>query len=433
MPLPHVLFTNRVYPPASGATGSVLAEMAGALVQFGWRVTVVTGPADGAPSSETTDAGVHVERVGALRFTRSSTWKRALAYLSHYPAMLTRMLRLPRPDVVVTKTDPPLHLVLGAMYHQITGVPAVHWAQDLYPEIAEALGVISTGGRFANLLRWVSSASMRQHGHVVAVGRCMKEDIETRGLPPETISVVPNWPPGSVHPVPHNDNPFRTEHDLGDAFVVMYSGNMGLAHPFDAVLDAAEHVQNGGGTIGPGENTDRPIHFLFVGEGPRKDDLQAQVERRGLANVSFLPFQPYDALAHSLSAADVHLVTMEHAAEGLVVPSKLYGALAAGRPALFLGPSGSEAARLVRDQQCGSVIESPHGPDLADTIRMWRDRRDHMAAGARGRRAVAGGLERAANAFDQILKHVATTGTSIPVDALPPTEFRRRPGGHASP
>lgn len=428
MPLPHVLFTNRVYPPAPGATGAVLAEMAGALVQLGWRVTVVTGPAEGAPSSEITDAGVHVERVGALRFTRASTLKRALAYLSHYPAMLTRMLRLPRPDVVVTKTDPPLHLVLGAIYHRITGVPAIHWAQDLYPEIAEALGVISSDKPFANVLRWVSSASMRQHGHVVAVGRCMKEKIEARGLSPETVSVVPNWPPGSVHPVPHEYNPFRAEHDLENAFVVMYSGNMGLAHPFDAVLDAAEHVQSSDGKNGHGGNRSsggpvRPIRFLFVGEGPRKEDLQAQVKRRGLANVSFLPFQPYDALAQSLSAADLHLVTMEHEAEGLVVPSKLYGALSAGRPALFLGPAGSEAARLVRDQRCGSVIESTRGTVLADTIRTWRDERDHIAAGARGRRAVTGGLERAADAFDQILRNVSDSGASSPIHALPPAEL----------
>ena len=425
--MPSVLFTNRVYPPASGATGAVLAEMAGALVEHGWDVTVVTGPADGAPSSEITDAGVRVERVGALRFTRASTWKRALAYLSHYPAMLTRMLRLPRPDVVVTKTDPPLHLVLGAMYHRLTGIPAVHWAQDLYPEIAEALGVISTGGPFANLLRWVSSASMRQHGHVVAVGRCMKENIEARGLSSQAISVVPNWPPSSVYPVAHDNNPFRAEHDLNDAFVVMYSGNMGLAHPFDAVMDAATRMQQD-----HPDGPDRPVHFVFVGEGPRKTDLQQQVKRRGLTNVSFLPFQPYDTLSQSLSAADLHLVTMEHEAEGLVVPSKLYGALAAGRPVLFLGPAGSEAARLVNEQQCGSVIESPHGAELAEAIRMWRDQQDHMAAGARGRQAVTDGLERAVTAFDRLLRGVAKAGTRTPVHALPPIPSHPGPDSPSS-
>jgi glycosyltransferase involved in cell wall biosynthesis len=399
--MPSVCFLNRVYPPASGATGAVLAEMAGALTERGWDVTVVTGPADGAPSSEITEAGVRVERVGALRFTRESTWKRALAYLSHYPAMMTRMLRLPRPDVVVTKTDPPLHLVLGALFHKITGVPAVHWAQDLYPEIAEALGVIPENGTLAKALRRVSTASLENHDHVVAVGRCMKERIESRGLPGSDISVVPNWPPASVRPVAHDANPFRKEKAIGDDFVVMYSGNMGLAHPFDAVLDAAEQLQE----------THDDVRFLFVGEGPRKADLEAQAARRGLSNVSFLPFQPYGDLDQSLSAADLHLVTMEEEAEGLVVPSKMYGALAAGRPALFLGPTGSEAARLIEENDCGTALSHPTGHQLADAIRSWYGRPDIESAGRRARSAVADGFDRAVDAFDRILRSVAG-GTS---------------------
>ena len=407
--MPSVLFTNRVYPPASGATGAVLAEMAGALVERGWDVTVVTGPADGASDSEVTDAGVRVERVGALQFTRASTWKRALAYLSHYPAMLTRMLRLPRPDVVVTKTDPPLQLVLGALYHQIAGVPAVHWAQDLYPEIAEALGVIPEGGAFAGMLRKISTASLRQHNHIVAVGRCMKENITGRGIDARRVSVVPNWAPDTVSPVPHGENPFRAAQDLDGRFVVMYSGNMGLAHPFDAVLDAAAALEE-----------ERPdVQFVFVGEGPRKSDLQAQVRQRALGNVQFLPFQPYEELDQSLSAADLHLVTMEKEAEGLVVPSKMYGALAAGRPALFLGPEGSEAARIVRDAACGTVIPESSGTAIAEVIRRWQDDDQRNTAGERAHAAVADGFERAVGAFDQILQQVARDQTVEPVLALP--------------
>jgi glycosyltransferase involved in cell wall biosynthesis len=404
-----VLFSNRVYPPASGATGAVLAEMAGALVERGWDVTVVTGPADGAPASEITEAGVRVERVGALRFTRESTWKRGLAYLSHYPAMMTRMLRLPRPDVVVTKTDPPLHLVLGALFHKITGVPAVHWAQDLYPEVAEALGVIPDNGALAHVLRRVSTSSLENHDHVMAVGRCMKERIEARGLPGSDVSVVPNWPPASVRPVSHDANPFRKENATESDFVVMYSGNMGLAHPFDSVLDAAEELQE----------THDDVRFLFVGEGPRKVDLENQTRRRGLANVSFLPFQPYEDLDQSLSAADLHLVTMEEEAEGLVVPSKMYGALAAGRPALFLGPTGSEAARLIEENDCGTALSHPTGHQLANAIRSWHGRSDIESAARRARNAVEHGFDRAVDAFDRILESVARGAPTKSERALP--------------
>jgi glycosyltransferase involved in cell wall biosynthesis len=389
---------NRVYPPASGATGALLAELGPALVDRGWRVTVLTGPAEGAPVSESTGDGVHVERVGALSFTRESTWRRGLAYASLFPAFLVRALRIPAPDVFVTKTDPPMLKVLGPLLARLTGAQAVHWAQDLYPEVAAEVGVIANDGLPARALRRLSTAALRGHAHVVAVGRCMQERLtEDRGLAPDRVSVVPNWPPAAVDAVPHDDNPFRAEHDLDDRFVVMYSGNMGLAHPFDAVLDAAAALA-----------AERPeVLFLLVGEGPRKADLRRQVRRRALSNVRFLPFQPRERLDQSLSAADLHLVTMRPELEGLVVPSKLYGALGAGRPVLFLGPPGSEAARVVEEHDCGDVLPTPSGGALADAIRNWHEAPDRWAAAAeRARAAVADARTDAVEQFDALLRTV---------------------------
>jgi len=397
--MPHVCFVNRVYPPAAGATGALLAELAPALVDRGWRVTILTGPADGAPASEVTGDGVHVERVGALPFTRESTWRRGLAYASLFPAFLAGALRLSSPDVIVTKTDPPMLKVLGPLLGRLTGVRTVHWAQDLYPEVAEGVGVIAEHGLLAGAMRRLSKWALHGHDHVVAVGRCMRDRlVQDRGLASERVTVSSNWPPASVRPVPHEENAFRAEHELDDRFVVMYSGNMGLAHPFDAVLDAAARLQN-----------ERPeVVVLFVGEGPRKAELQRQVERRGLDTVRFLPFQPRERLAESLSAADLHLVTMQPELEGLVVPSKLYGALGAGRPALFLGPPGSEAARVVRERDCGTVLPDPDGAALADTIAEWHGAPDRWAAACeRARAAVADGFAKAVDQFDDLLRATA--------------------------
>ncbi len=395
---PHVCFLNRVYPPASGATGALLAELTPALVDRGWRVTVLTGPAEGAAPSEITGEGVHVERVGALPFTRESTWRRGLAYASLFPAFVTRALRIPPPDVLVTKTDPPMLKVLGPLLARWTGARTVHWAQDLYPEVAEGIGVIAEDGVLARTMRRLSTWALRGHDHILTVGRCMRERIvEDRGLPSETVSVLPNWPPSSVAPISHEKNAFRDEHDHEDRFVVTYSGNMGLAHPFDAVLDAAAQLE-----------ADRPtIQFLFVGAGPRKADLQRQVDRHELSNVAFLPFQPRERLAESLSAADLHLVTMRPELEGLVVPSKLYGALGAGRPALFLGPAGSEAARTVREHDCGTVCPRPTGTALADMIRDWHDDEDRWSnACERAHDAVSNARMNAVDRFDALLRAV---------------------------
>ena len=387
-----------MYPPASGATGALLAELAPALVDRGWRVTVLTGPAEDAPQSEVTSDGVHVERVGALPFTRESTWQRGLAYASLFPAFLARALQIPSPDVIVTKTDPPMLKVLGPLITRLTGAHSVHWAQDLYPEVAAGVGVIDREGMVGRMMCRLSTWALRDQDHTVAVGRCMKNRLVTeRDLSEEQVSVIPNWPPSAVTPIPHDENPFRVEHELTDRFVVMYSGNMGLAHPFDAVLDAADRLAD-----------ERPeVLFLLVGNGPRKEPLRAQVEQRGLSNVRFLPFQPRERLAQSLSAADLQLVTMDPALEGLVVPSKLYGALGAGRPVLFLGPSGSEAAHVVETHDCGTVLPHSSGPALADAIRTWHGTPNRWdAASTRAADVVADAQSTAVERFDALFRTV---------------------------
>ena len=179
---PSILFLNRVYPPAEGATGQLLAELATALVQRGHRVTVVTAePGTGRKPSEPVD-GVRIERVRGLPFTRASHWRRALSYLSLYPALLWRALRLPRVDVVVTLTDPPLLLLLGVLLKIFKGSRHIHWAQDLYPELAEEMKVLPPGGLIARTLRGLSTGGLRHADRVIAVGRCMKARLVARGL-----------------------------------------------------------------------------------------------------------------------------------------------------------------------------------------------------------------------------------------------------------
>jgi colanic acid biosynthesis glycosyl transferase WcaI len=350
----------------------LLADLAPMLAQEGWQMTVLTGRTTGALRSEIID-GVRLERVGALTLTRASHWRRALCYLTLHPALLWRALRLPRADVVVTMTDPPLLLLLGPLLKGMKGSRLVHWAQDIYPEIVEELGVLSKGGRLAGLCRRASTWALRRHHRVIVVGRCMKERLLQRGLSGEAICVVPNWA-SSVRSIEHAANPFRREHGLEGRFVVMYSGNFGWAHAFEPILEAAARLQS-----------HRPeILFLFVGAGPRLAWIRRQVETLRIHNVHFLPPQPVEKLPKSLSAADLHLVSMQPNLCGLVVPSKLYGILAAGRPSIFLGPKESEVARTLEEYCCGSVIEASDGATLAHCLVEWAGNPERLrAAGQR--------------------------------------------------
>lgn len=393
--MPRVRFVNRVFPPAEGATGLYLHELASSLAAQGWTVEVVTGPAPDAPAEAVLPSGVRVRRLAGAPARKGAMLRRAVGYATLLPRLAQLARRGPRPDVIVLKTDPPLLLLAGPWLRRRTGAAIIHWAQDVYPEVAEAIGVVRPGGVAARVLRRLAARALRQYDAVVTVGRCMAERILAAGVPPDRVAVVPNWAPSSVRPVPPAENPFRRDHGLDGRFVVMYSGNFGLAHPFDAILDAAERLA----TAAP------DVLVVLIGDGARRAWIETEIDRRAFANVRILPFQPVERLAESLSAADLHVVTMEHALEGLVVPSKVYGALAAGRPVVFLGPAGSEAARLITEAEAGTVLTEASGATLAAAVLDWaREDAARTAAGVRAAAAVSNGRMRASDAFEECMR-----------------------------
>lgn len=206
----------------------------------------------------------------------------------------------------------------------------------------------------------------------------MARHLVAKGVPADRIRTLPTWEdPALVVPVPRESNPFRMEHGLDGRFVVLYSGNLGAAHEFGTLLDAAGHL-----AAEPG------IVFLFAGGGPRKRWVEDQVRSRGLQNVRFLPYQPREDLRFSLSAGDVHVVTLRPGFEGLLVPSKFVGALAAGRPILFVGPKAGEIPDGLAAGDCGVVVEPGEWMTLANAILELRANSDLLMRMGRNARAL---------------------------------------------
>lgn len=387
---------NRVYPPDNDATGQLLAQLAEKLVGNGWKVTIVTARGAAKRPLHEERNGVVILRSRGLPFTRKSHLRRGLSYLSLYPALFFRALAAPKADRLVVMTDPPLVLFLGPFLKLLKRAHLIHWAQDVYPDIAEKLGLLKPDGSIARILRKISTASLKRYDHIIVVGRCMADVINNRGLDPNRISVVPNWADTDrIEEIPQDKNAFREVLKLEDRLVIMYSGNFGLAHPFEQILGAAEELAHM-----------RPeVTFVFVGDGPKKEWLQNEARARSLGNVLFAPYQPLDKLSHSLSAGDVHLACMETDLCGLVVPSKVYGIMAAGRPCLFLGPRDSEAARILIESQCGDVIENDDHVALARRLDEWlTNSLKRTTAGKKARYAAeAASFDVAFNSFYKIL------------------------------
>jgi glycosyltransferase involved in cell wall biosynthesis len=381
----RVIFINRFFFPDHSATSQILTDLAFHLAGGEIDVRVVASrqryddPHAHLPEAESI-AGVAIERVTTTRFGRSAVVGRGFDYLSFYRAACRSALAGAQPgDVLVAKTDPPLLCVAAMHAARRRGLHLVNWLQDLYPEVATALGVPFTKGPLGRAFLELRDASLRAADANVVVGEGMAEIVRSRGIAPEHIRVIPNWcDDEEIQPIAPLDNPLRREWGLGDRFVVGYSGNLGRGHEFETVVAAAELLR--------GEDL---LLFLFIGGGNKFAELVQSVRERGLDHLfCFLPYQERRVLKLSLAVPDVHLISLRPELEGLMVPSKLYGIAAVGRAIIAVTACDGEVARLVRRHDCGVVVEPGAGELLADMLRRLRANPGRLAEMGRHARAM---------------------------------------------
>ena len=387
---PRVLFVNQYYWPDHASTAQHLTDLAESMAASGFECHVLCArgtyePGTPPPPRREERNGVVIHRVRATSLGRGSILKRMTDYLSFYVGAILNALALPRYDAVVTLTTPPIIGLIGTLLRKLRGSCHVFWSMDLHPDASIALGMASKRNPMIAALAWLSDAIYRQADRVVVLGPYMADRIRAKGVRDSRISEVPVWSRrDEVYPIPRAGHPMRASLGLDGKFVVMYSGNLGLAHSADEFIEAARRLR------------DRPeIVFLFVGGGPRLREVRAAKEAEGLDNVRLLDYVPREQLRESLSVADAHLVSMRPEMTGIVVPGKLYGAMASGRPVLFVGPHHSETADAIREADCGVTVRLGEADALVEAIERLDASPDEAAAmGERGRRAFLDEYER---------------------------------------
>ena len=379
-----LLFLNRWYWPDHAATAQQLTDLAEQLAAAGHEVEVLSsrrsyrGEAAPLPRSEE-HAGVLIRRLRGLG--PGGRLRRALDYaFFHLQAALHLLLHGRDARVVIALTDPPALGLHGLALRLITfgRVKSVVWCMDLLADAAEALGVVEPGSPTARLAHAPERLSLRGANAVVALGPCMRRRLEGHGVRPERIHEIGVWADGQEVPATEpGSGALRAELGLEGRFVVMYSGNAGLVHDFDSTLEAMKRLRD-----------HERVRFVFAGGGPRLPELKAAVRSAGLENVRFLPYFPREHLGEALGLADAHLVTLRRGMEGVVVPCKLSGALAAGRPILAVSPEGSTVARTVRGAGAGFALAPEDAEGLVAAIRrLAAEPSLARAMGLRARRA----------------------------------------------
>lgn len=360
----RLVFVNRYFHPDHSATSQLLSDLLFSINLDDVQVEVVTSrmcysePSVTLPPEEVIH-GIYVHRIWTTRFGRGNLVGRSLDYLSFYlSAFMVMLHRYRKYDLLVAKTDPPLISVIVMLVCRLRGARYINWIQDLFPEVANELGVRLTAP-LTRLLTAIRNSSLRRAEMNVVISDRMGAHVLANGVEPERVRVIHNWSiDDSIEPLAREKNPLRERWGLGLRFVVGYSGNMGRSHEFDTLLDAADRLRY-----------ESEICFLFVGAGAKLDYIREQAASRGLANILFKDYQPVEMLRYSLTLPDLHCISLVPALEGLVVPSKFYGIIASGRPVLYIGDRTGDIASIVIANDCGAAYEIGDVDGVVDYLR----------------------------------------------------------------
>lgn len=378
----HILLLNQYYPPDTAATAKMAATIAETLAAH-HRVTVLAA----RPSYDPTEfhpyyllrreqhGNLTIERVGATAYPRFRMRGRVANYLSYLALTIPRALVL-RADLILAMTDPPIAGLAGALVAWVRRRPFLYNIRDLYPDMAIGGGILRPGW-FTRVWEWLHRHALRRADRVIVLGEDMRERILAKGVAAERVCIVRD---GAAIPetLPSPDHPVTQQVRCGFPFVLLHAGNLGFSGAWETLLTAARKLQ----VVAPGH-----IGLVFVGDGSVRKRLEGALVEEA-SPVRWLPFRPASEVPYVLAAGDLHIVTVRRGLQGVVVPSKLYPILAAGRPVLAVAPEESDVSRIVRRTGCGLVAD-PDDPDAVAraVLTVYQDRTQLAEMGQRAREA----------------------------------------------
>jgi colanic acid biosynthesis glycosyl transferase WcaI len=367
-----ILIVSQVFVPDPASVGQHIADVALELARRGnakgnYNIRVYASargfenPSTIYPRRQTL-GHADIRRFPFASFGKKSMPLRILGTALFMTQAFFAALFTPRLAGIFFSTSPPLIGLPMSIAAIIRRVPTVYWAMDLNPDQLIALGKIKPNSLIARLLESVNRFILKRSTSIVALDRFMADRLAARNIPRSKIAVIPPWPHEDKIQSTDAENPFRTRHNLTGKFVIMYSGNHSPSNPLTTILDAVVQLKD-----------DPTLRFLFVGGGSGKKEVEQYILKYDLTNALSLPYQPMEDLKHSLSAADVHIVSLGQNMVGIIHPCKIYGAMAASRPILFLGPNPSHISDLLDQHEIGIPITHGDIPATLTAIRRLRE------------------------------------------------------------
>lgn len=363
-----ILVIEQNFYPEVAAAGQLLLDLCEDLVRVGYQVKVITrNPKELFQkkikiSKRENYKGVEIIRLKSTALSKYDTIGRVINYLTFHLSIFFHIIFSKRPDLVLVLSNPPFISFHGLILKVFKKCKVIYNVQDLFPDLVVELGKLRNKP-FIFTLKTLSKYIIRKMDKVIVVGEYMERKIREdvlKDIEADHIVTIHNWADGEkLKVIDKKNNYLKKEWGLEGKFIILYSGNIGYLHEFDTIISAAEDIQNKGY---------KDIVFVFIGEGIKKEYIKKKAEEKGLSNILFFPYQPLDRLTYSLGLADISLVTLEEGFEGMVVPSKIYGILASGRPMIGVVGRESELTEIIKRGKCGKIVKIGDYKTLSKTI-----------------------------------------------------------------
>ncbi len=363
------LLLNQYYPPDTAPTGLYLHDLAKALVARGHRVTVVCSRraynSDAWYPAEDSREGVRIVRVAASGFGRKTAAAKLLDYGSFYCSLARALPPMMRDaDLALALTTPPYVGLVAGRASRRARVALAHWIMDIYPDVLAAHGALSASGFPYRALAALTRRELRASRFIACLGDDMAARLRVHAPDPSRIEAIPLWSDPALAPWTDSSPPaLRAEQGwAADDLVLMYSGNMGRGHRLGEFLAAARTLR-----------TEPKIKWVFAGGGKRREEVERARAESPDAQISLLPYAPANRLGEHLCAADVHLASLDSRWQGCMVPSKIQGIFAIGKPLIFVGARDNAPARWIEDSGAGWVFPENDVPTLLAALAAARE------------------------------------------------------------
>ncbi|HHW87796.1 MAG TPA: glycosyltransferase family 4 protein [Chloroflexi bacterium] len=410
-----VLMLSLVFGPDTVSTANMMTELAQGLQECGHEVTVLTSMPHYNPAQEVlsnphyraklpklytdvSERGVRVIRV-FMPLKGRKVWRRALDYIWFQSLTLViGVLKAGRQDVIFVPS-PPITLGLnGFLLKVLLHGKMIYDVRELWPDVPVRMGLLKNK-LLIRLAYAVENFVYRNSVAITSIARSFNANLEARGVPKKKLYFTPNFVDVEwLKPLP-KDNAFAREHGLDNKFVIFYAGNIGLSQGLEILTKVAVDFE-----------ADRDVVFLVIGDGAARLHLEQAVKDSGLQNICLLPFQPYRRVPETYATADVSISPMKLGFSYDTVPSKIYTAMAAGRPVVAAAESDTETAMLIQESSAGLVVTPESAQEMIDAIKQLRNSPELATwMGQNARRWVVAHYSKTAviDAYDKAIRRVA--------------------------